>query len=148
MYVEIQFTVPWSYSEEEDTTFPLPDDYKYWRPLVSHFLKKADSIEFHCWNEEQEAIKEIQSIVNCSVHAGDNMTLFQFSNVQNIQDFLLNKYEIENKFKWFTVNLIRYGEIIFHSGHWATEFAVNAESAEETAWIQSVTPTNTEFLFY
>jgi hypothetical protein len=146
--MEIQFTIPWSHSEEVDTAFPLPDDYEYWRPLASHFLAKTNTIEIHCWNEEQEAIMEIQSVPNCSVHVGDNMTILEFSNVPNLSDFLLNNYEKENRFKWFTVNLIRHGEIIFHSGHWATEIAVTAENAEEAAWIQSVTPENTEFVFY
>lgn len=146
--MEIQFTIPWSYSIEEDTVFPLPDDYEYWRPLVSHFLNKTDTVEIHCWNEEKEAIKEIKSVPNCSVLVGDNMTIFKFTNVQNLPDFLLNKYEMVNKFKWFTVNFIHHGEIIFHSGHWATEFAVTAGNDEEAAWIQSVTPKNTEFFFY
>jgi hypothetical protein len=147
MYVEIHFTIAWS-SEEGPSAFPLPDDYEYWRALVPHFLNKTDSIEIHCWNEEQEAIKEIQSELDCSVHVGDNMTIFKGSNVQTLPDILLNKYEMKNKFKWFTVNLIRHGEIIFHSGHWATEFAVTAENAEEAAWVQSVTPKDTEFFFY
>ncbi|MFT9597419.1 hypothetical protein [Mesobacillus sp.] len=146
--MEVQFTVPWSYSEKVDTTFPLTDDYEYWRPLVEHFLERTDTVEIHCWNEEQVAIKEIQSVLNSSVHVGDHMTVFKISNDKSAQDILLNKYEKNHKFKWFTVNLIRQGEVIFHSGHWATEFAVTIKNAEEVPWIQKITPKNTDFLIY
>ncbi|MBT2691537.1 hypothetical protein [Bacillus sp. ISL-55] len=146
--MEVQFTVPWCSSQEVDDTFPLPDDYKYWRPLVAHFLEETDTVEIHCWNEEQEVILEIQTILKSSVHVSEHMTVFKITNDKSAQDILLNKYEKNHRFKWFTVNLIQQSEVIFHSGHWATEFAVTAKNSEEASWIQSVTPTNTDFLFY
>ncbi|GAM14960.1 hypothetical protein [Mesobacillus selenatarsenatis] len=146
--MEVQFTVPWSYSDEVDTTFPLPDDYEYWRPLVKHFLERTDTVEIHCWNEEQEAIQGIQSVLNSSVQVGSHMTIIEISNDKNVQDILLNKYKKNNRFKWFTVNLMFHGEVIFHSGHWATEFAFTARNTEEALWIQGVTPRNTDFFFY
>lgn len=146
--MEVQFTVPWSYSEEVDTTFPLPDDYEYWEPLVSRFLEGTDTVEIHCWNEEQEAIQEVQSVLNCSVHVSDHITVFKITNTKSAKDILLSKYEKNHRFKWFTVNLIRQGELIFHSGHWATEFAVTVKNAEEASKIKTITPKNTDFFIY
>ncbi|WLR57580.1 hypothetical protein LC048_12425 [Mesobacillus subterraneus] len=146
--MKVQFTIPWSYSEEVDTTFPLPDDYMYWKPLVEHFLEGIDIVEIHCWNEEQDVIQEIQSDYNSFVHVSDHMTVFKMTNINTAKELLLNKCEKDHRFKWFTVNFIMQGEVIFHSSHWATEFAVTAKNSAEAAWIQSVTPKNTDFLFY
>ncbi|WP_423410092.1 hypothetical protein AABM38_09190 [Heyndrickxia sp. MSNUG] len=145
--MEVQFTVPW-FTFDENPTYPLPENYNYWVPLTQYYLKKTNLIEIHCWNEEKEILTEINSLFGAVINVETNLTIFKFSKNRKIEDYLTQQYKVAEKFKWFTVNFYSGSNVIFHSGHWATEFVVLDPGKADMDFIKAVTPSDTNFLQY
>lgn len=145
--MEVQFTIPW-FTYDEKSTFPLPENYHYWVPLIQNYLNKTELIEIHCWNEEKEILTEINSLFDTASNVETNLTIFKFSKNRKIEDYLTQHYEMGKKFKWFTVNFYKGSNVIFHSGHWATEFVILDPGKADMDFIRAVTPSDTNFLQY
>ena len=144
--MNIAFNIP-TYTIDNDT-FPIPlsGNYDYWVTIVETFLAKSNTIEIHCWNDENGVIEEITSLHKQAfqIVIEENLTIFKDSRTSNLVQYLLYNFMSENgNFKWFTVNLIKDTESVFHSGHWATEFFIPNISEEEVRFIKSVTPVDT-----
>lgn len=147
----LSFHIP-TYSDDNSShPKPVNDNYDYWVPLLNYFLAKSDTVEFHCWNEEVEIIEEIKSFQNGKIEVvkEENLTIFKGNNIFIFSDYLINHYNIninkDRKFKWFTVNLNKGVESVFHSGHWGTEFFVPGVNEKDITFIKSVTPSKTIF---
>ncbi|MCM3667252.1 hypothetical protein M3204_22910 [Mesobacillus subterraneus] len=130
-----------------DSAIPKPDidNYNYWISLINYYLKKADTIEIHCWNEEIETIEELDSL-NLEMVNEENITIFKGKKTPVLSNYLLNSYM--NKFrecKWFTVNLESGMDIVMHSGHWGTEFVIPNPKEKDIQFIKSVVPPETSF---
>lgn len=127
---------------------PISGNYDYWLPLLSIFLEKADSVEIHCWNEEANTIEEISSLFSnaLTIRFDGDVSIFKGTKTSTLTDYI-QKHHMNKKgeFKWFTVNLLKELTLMFHSGHWGTEFFVPAVSHKEIAFIKSVSPTGTNF---
>ncbi|MCT8136685.1 hypothetical protein H1D32_02325 [Anaerobacillus sp. CMMVII] len=137
---------------EGDSSFPKPvtGNYDYWVPILSYFLEESDMIEIHCWNEEAETIKEVKSLhKGLELASKGHLTIIKGSKTDAITDYLLNNH-LSNRgdFKWFTVNLIKEYQPLFHSGHWGTQFFAEAVTEEEIAFITSVLPEESNLLQY
>jgi hypothetical protein len=130
-----------------DSTFPKPDieNYNYWVSLLSYYLKKADTIEIHCWNEEIETIEELDSL-NLVMVNEENITIFKGKKTPDLSNYLLNNFmNIFGEFKWFTVNLDSGKDLVMHSGHWGTEFLIAHATEKDIQFIKSVVPPETGF---
>ncbi|MBM7663521.1 hypothetical protein JOC85_004399 [Bacillus mesophilus] len=135
---------------EANSTFPKPvnDDYNYWIALIKHYVTKSDTIEIQCWNEETEIIDEINSLFidEFEMVKEENLTIFKGAISSSLLEYLSNK-SVSNKgeLKWFTINLEKLMSPVFHSGHWGTELFIPNITKEDTAFIKSVTPNESEF---
>ncbi|EDL63492.1 hypothetical protein [Bacillus sp. SG-1] len=107
--MNLYFLIP-TYTEG-DSTFPKPvsGDYKYWFSLISAFLKKSDTIEIHCWNEEIDTVEEIVSLKQGFKKINEeNLTIFKGKVTSIIIKFILNNYcNKQGELKWFTLNLYK-----------------------------------------
>lgn len=147
--MNIAINIP-TYTIDNDT-FPIPlnGNYGYWVSLAETFLAKSNTIEIHCWNEENGIIEEITSLHKQAfqIVKEENLTIFKGNRTSILSKYLLNNFKSENgNFKWFTVNLIKDNESIFHSGHWDTEFFIPKLLEEEVRFIKSVIPDDTSLL--
>ncbi|WP_264806840.1 hypothetical protein [Cytobacillus sp. NCCP-133] len=133
-----------------NSAFPKPinDQYDYWMPLINYFLSKADTIEFHCWNEENKVVEEIKCL-NINKIEMQDITIFKGEINSALTGYLLNQYlDDNNNFKWFTVDLIHDKVPVCHSGHWGTEFFVPNAQEKDAAMIKKAVSTETSLHQY
>lgn len=145
MQKKVVFHIP-TYSTK-NSAFPRPynDQYVHWVPLLKYYLKKANGIEFHCWNEEKETISEIQSF-QLETMIGNNITIFKGDKTESLSSYLLTNYlNCNGELKWFTVNLFNNQQLILHSSHWGTEFYVPKAVEPDYSFMRNVTPIETTF---
>lgn len=137
----------------EESAFPWPEcgDYLYWPPLISHFLKTANHIEIHCWNEEIDVTEELVMLFAASLEKDMKEKYTVFSGFLNAE---IKKYLTENctnvkgEFKWFSIFLSSDKNTEFHAEHWATEFFVPDISEAENLYVRKILPENTSFYLY
>lgn len=150
MKYQLHFTFS-TYQIGRDGFTQIQEDYSYWVPLMKHFIEKSDTVEIHCWNEEDEVIKETKSLVKEPPELPENMklTIFRGKLTDDISHYLLYNHiaETEN-IKWFSIFLSKGDTTMFHSEHWGTEFFAPNLSEEEIAYITSVMPKDTNFHQY
>lgn len=151
MKYKLHFTIP-TFTEDLDT-FPIPENenYDYWVPLISYFLKQSTIIEIHCWNDEKDVIKETALLFKDSfkIVNGREVTVIKGSKTDNISNHLLyENLKTNGKLKWFSVFFINNNTPLFHSEHWGTEFFAPDLSEENIAYIKSITPAGTDFHQY
>ncbi len=135
----------------EGESFPLQESYTYWTTLMEHYLKQADTVEIHCWNEETEVIEETRSQFRDSfiISREGGLTRFEGSVTAEVADHLLhNHLHKGGRLKWFTIFLSKAGEAIFHSEHWGTEFFTPHVTQQEIEFIKSVMPEETSYNQY
>lgn len=122
-----------------EQNFSTLEPKSYWSQIVKCFLRKADSFEIHCWNEETTTIEEIKShfYLETDIIQEENLTIFHGENTTAFAHYILNKAEA---LKWFTVNLMKGQTIVFHSGHWGTEIFVPNVTEQEISFIKRVSP--------
>ncbi|MGG4488092.1 hypothetical protein [Metabacillus idriensis] len=138
--MNLHIQIPAASTLESDSAFRMPENYYYWTPLAAYYLKQSRLIEIHCWNDEIQAIDELEELGVFKVEAEQNMTIFKGELSVETADFLLNHFlDGEGKFKWFSVFADH-----FSSEHWATEIIVEAADEKEIARISSVTPAETQ----
>ena len=123
----------------------------FWVPLVNYFLSKSDTIEIHCWNEEEVVIEETKSMLKGSfeIILENNLTIFKGNKALDVVNHLLTyNVDIEGKIKWFSVFLSKSDTTIFHSEHWGREFFAPNVNEKDIAFIKSVMPNETNFIQY
>ncbi|MER2261495.1 MAG: hypothetical protein ABS934_05720 [Psychrobacillus sp.] len=123
----------------------------YWVPLMNYFLSQSDTLEIHCWNEEEVVIEETKSMLEDSfeIIMENNLTVFKGNKVLDIVNHLLsNNVNVEGKIKWFSIFLSKNSTTIFHSEHWGTEFFAPNVNEKDIAFIKSVMPKETNFNQY
>ena len=136
-YMYINFT------EAEDK-----QDYGYWLQLVAYYLKLADSIDLHVWNEEVEVIRELEE--KTTLHKRDltplMMTGFTGAITPELIHFILNEsFNSSGAIKWFSMFFKREGKLLFESGHNGSELIAQNPDAKEIAMMKSVLPVNATF---
>ncbi|WP_349409895.1 hypothetical protein [Pseudalkalibacillus sp. SCS-8] len=133
---------------EEHEVFPKPKDYLYWKPLMSYFLKHSDTVEFQCWMDEQAVVREVESTVKDGERSVDgSMVIVKTAITHEIEAYIVNQFvSAEGKLKWFSVFLSREDRPCFHGEHWGTEFTAFNYSKEDMAFVQSVVPSDTQFI--
>jgi len=150
MKYQLHFTFP-TFQTGHDGYTPILEDYSYWVPLMKHFIEKSDTVEIHCWSDEDEVIKETKALVKEPPELPEDMklTIFRGKLTDDISHYLLYNHiaETEN-IKWFSIFLSKGDTTMFHSEHWGTEFFAPNLSEEEIAYITSVTPKDTYFHQY
>lgn len=135
-----------------ESAFRIPEDdnYDYWVPLSKYYFEKSDNVEIHCWNEELNVIEETKTISNVlEISCENGLTYLKGPLTLEIMNYILyNAVNKKGEFKWFSIFLRKGSDTIFHSEHWATEFFVPDVTEKDTAYIHTVTPTNTNFNQY
>jgi hypothetical protein len=136
----------------DDSRFPRPDkgNYDYWALLMGYFLMKSDTIEIHCWTDENEAINELYSleIAGFELTESELEHIVEFKAVvtTEVMDIVLKHHvNQKGKLKWFTVNLDSESNSLFHSGHWGTELVAFQVNDVDIEYIKSVVPKGTTF---
>jgi hypothetical protein len=150
MKYQLHFTFP-TFQTGHDGYTPIQEDYSYWVPLMKHFIEKSDTVEIHCWNDEDEVIKETKALVKELPKLPEDMTLtiFRGKLTDDISHYLLYNHIAETKnIKWFSIFLSKGDTTVFHSEHWGTEFFAPNLSQEEITYITSVMPKDTNFHQY
>ena len=134
--------------------FSVSGEYEkidYWVPLMNYFLSLSDTIEIHCWNEEEVVVEETKSMLKGSFEAipENNLTIFKGNKALDVVKHLLsNNVNIEGKIKWFSIFLSKNSTTIFHSEHWGMEFFAPNVNEKDITFIKSVMPIGTNFNQY
>lgn len=130
--------------DEFSMRVPENEDYGYWLLLMDRFLKTANQIEIHCWNEELEAMEGLES--HLQKHEEGLYTVFSGEMSLALNQLLTEEYLDSNgEFKWFSVFLSSNGTTVFTAEHWATEFFVPDISKETELYIRKIMPAETSF---
>ncbi|MFS1519181.1 hypothetical protein [Bacillus sp. SM2101] len=135
---------------KEDSWIGVPLNYDYWIPLIKHFLKHSNTIEIHCWNEEQVIFDELLLInEDYTMDVMHGMTIIKTALSPELISLLTTKYlDKTGKIKWFSLFFYKDGNITFNSEHWGTEFVVSALNKGEAQTIRSIMPKDTNFHEY
>ncbi|MEK4245251.1 hypothetical protein MKZ20_07880 [Psychrobacillus sp. FSL K6-2684] len=141
--MENNFFIYVNFSEENDT-----QDYKYWFSFIKYFIKSADSIEFHLWNEEVETIKELSLKTDLKKICLDRLKMVSFVGDinQNLINYILEEsLNNHGEVKWFSIFLKFKGNLFFESSHWGSEINIENPNENEINMIKSVLPKNATF---
>ena len=151
MQNHIIFTIPSYLDYKLESPILERENYDYWAALFEYFLAKTDTIEIHCWNDENDTIEEIKSLIleKNEIRKEGELTIFQASNTPAFAEYLLkNNLNEQREIKWFTVNVNKDNVLVFHSGHWGTEFYVPNVMEDDLLYIKKVTPDETDTHHY
>src|SRR4051812_29716217 len=91
--------------------FSITAEYEknnYWVSLMNYYLAQSDTIEIHCWNEEEVVVEETKSILKGTfeINSENNLTIFKGNPVLVVVNHLLsNNVGPEGKIKWFSIFL-------------------------------------------
>lgn len=133
-------------NHSEETNTPL--DYKYWFFLIDYFIKSADFIEFHIWNDEVEIIEELSlktDLERVSLHP-IKMVCYRGDIHQKLTNYILNEsLNQSGNIKWFSVFLKQNGNLIYESSHWGSEINIENPDKIEIEKIKNVLPKNATF---
>lgn len=133
--------------DEFSTRVPENADYGYWLLLTDRFLKTANQIEIHCWNEELEAMEGLKS--HLQKQEEELYTMFSGELNPALKQLLTEEYLDSNgRFKWFSIFLSSDETAIFNAEHWATEFFIPDISKETELYIRKIMPADTFFHLY
>lgn len=127
------------------------ENIDYWVPLMNYFLSQSDTIEIHCWNEEEVVVEETKSIVKGSFETiiENELIIFKgYKTIDVVNHLLFNNVDIKGKVKWFTIFLSKNDTTIFHSEHWGMEFFAPNVNEKDIEFIKSVMPIETNFNQY
>lgn len=122
-----------TYSSDSDNGMHYAEDYSFWNPLIEHFLSKMDTFEIHCWEDEQAVVDEITRELNSVKCRKEGKVLIVKGELTDkTKNFLLtNSLNDDGQLKWFSVFLLRNGNILFSSEHYGTEFTGSGLNVEQ-----------------
>ncbi|HEY8422495.1 MAG TPA: hypothetical protein VIL05_12270 [Thermoclostridium sp.] len=119
----------------------VPDDYGFWEPLMSYFIKKCTHFRIDCWIEETAAIERAKIYGENIDICVNNMKAFTGEITgQFISELLQEPFDDEGKIKWFSVFLMDGDKHIFSSEHYGSEFAAMYLTEEDVEYVRSVMP--------
>ncbi|WP_038290602.1 hypothetical protein [Acetivibrio straminisolvens] len=123
-------------------------EFDFWRILVEYFLDEADSIRIDCWNEEESIINKILSFSSSvDKESSERMTILTLPvNEKTVEQILYNAFDEKRRIKWFSLFLVRDGEVFFSSEHYGKEFSITGITKDELKWVKCVVPKN--FIFH
>lgn len=116
----------------------------YWRILIEHFIVDADYIRIDCWNEEESVINELSTLCHELDKVSNNrMTIFTLlNNKTSVHEFIYNAFHPNRKLKWFSMFLIKDGQVYFSSEDYGNIFSMNGLTKDELNWVKHVMPKN------
>ncbi|MEK5216469.1 MULTISPECIES: hypothetical protein [Bacillales] len=122
--------------------------YKYWFLLIDYYIKTANFIEFHVWNDEVETIEELSLKTN--LEKIDlypmKMVCFQGDINKNLINFISQESLNQNgDIKWFSLFLKCNGNCFFESSHWGSEINVENPDKNEIKMLKDMMPKNAVF---
>lgn len=120
-------------------------DYKYWFSLIEYFIKFADSIEFHLWNEEVKTINELSLKTVLKRIGLEHLKMVSFVGDinQNLINYILKEsLNDHGEIKWFSIFLKYDGNCFFETSHWGSEINIENPDENEIKIIKSVLPKN------
>lgn len=141
--MENNFFIYVNFSEENNT-----QDYKYWFTLIEYFIKSANSLEIHLWNEEVETIKELRLKTDLKKISLERLNMVSFVgdiNPKLINYILKESFNNHGEVKWFSIFLKNKGNLFFESSHWGSEINIENPNENEIKMIKSVLPKNATF---
>lgn len=116
--------------------------------LIDYFIKSADFLKFHIWNEEVEVIEELSlktDLERVSLHPL-KMVCFQGDINQKLTNYILNESLNQlGNIKWFSLFLEHNGELIFESSHWGSEINIMNPDKNEIEIFKNILPWNATF---
>lgn len=120
----------------------IADDISYWVPLMSYFFNESNSIEIHCWTEEEQVNAEIQQqLPELAIKQELYMTIYTGDLTEKIIGFLTqNPVREDGQLKWFSIFLSNHDSHLFSSEHYGTEFYAGNLNMEQIKFIKSVMP--------
>ncbi|ALC90456.1 hypothetical protein AM500_12165 [Bacillus sp. FJAT-18017] len=149
MRTNLYFTIPTITDEYSTSTMPYTLKYDYWQPLVNYFIPKADTIEIHCWTEEEQILTELNNFFHGDGKIEENLAIFKGNLNLILEELVANHFSgTDSTFKWFTLNLLQSEILVFHSGHWATEFFVPEANDKEWEQLVRIMPKGKDWLRY
>lgn len=108
------------------------EDYSWWPELVKKIASKADKFEIRCWPDEPEAIATGQRFGRQIENKRTTEAVFKGPITEAFLQHICRDYLDEaGALKWFTLNLYRGEEGLFHSGHYGSEPVVYVKTKEE-----------------
>lgn len=130
-------------SEEKDN-----QDYTYWFSLMEYYLRSADFVEFHIWNEEVEIINELSLKTELHKDSLEPMKMVRFAGDVNellISYILKEGLNTHGEIKWFSIFLRNNEKLVFETSHWGAEINIENPDENEIKKIKSVLPKNATF---
>lgn len=131
-----------------DSKVGFSEDISYWLNLWDNYINEFQNVVIHCWNEETEAIEELNQITDISVKEG-LITSFTLSLTEDTRTFLReHSADANGGLKWFTLFFQIDNENRLVIGHYGSEivfFFVNKEHAEK---FMSLFPETVSSQFY
>lgn len=119
----------------------IPNNYDFWTPLMSYFIKKSTHFRIDCWINEKEPIdraKDFGSIIDTDIK---NMKIFEGKITDDfIKELIYNPFDDEGKIKWFSIFLMKGEEDVISSEHYGREFATGWLGKEDINYISSIIP--------
>ncbi|WP_043932100.1 hypothetical protein [Bacillus sp. EB01] len=148
MRTNLYFSIPTITDEHSTSIMPYTLKYDYWQPLVNFFIPKADTIEIHCWNEEEQILTKLKNFfLDGKIEYQENLTIFKGNLDPGLEELVVNHFSgTDSTLKWFTLNLLHSETLVFHSGHWATEFFVSEANDKDMEPLVRIMPKGTDWL--
>jgi len=128
----------------------IADDISYWVPLMNYFFNESNSIEIHCWTEEEQVNEEIQQeLPELPVKKELYMSIYTGALTEEIIGFLTkNPFKENGRLKWFSIFLSSNDSHLFSSEHYGTEFYARNLNVEQIKFIKSVMPEDINLLIW
>lgn len=147
MKENLHFSIGFFEDVEFSPYVPENADYGYWLMLAERFLKLGQQIEIHCWNEEQEAMRGLEDLLQKQQES--QYAAFSGEVTPELMHLLMKDYlNSDGGFKWFSIFLSSDETTISTFEHWATEFFVPDISKETELYIRKIMPAETNFHLY
>lgn len=119
-----------------DSKTAFAEDTSYWLSIWKDYINEFQSVVIHCWNEETEAIAELDSIAEYTTKEG-LITLFTISLTEDNRAFF-KEHSVDPRggLKWFTLFFQVDGEERLEVGHYGSEIVVyNVDEAQAEKFI-------------
>lgn len=127
----------------------IPTNYNFWKPLLSHFIKKSTHFRIDCWIDEEAAIERAEVFGKILDTGINNMKVFTSEITEEfIFELIQNPFDEEGKIKWFSIFLMDGDRYVFSAEHYGSEFAAECSTKEEVEYIQLIIPKDFHFDVY
>ncbi|WP_313894484.1 hypothetical protein [Psychrobacillus sp.] len=131
-----------------DSKTAFAEDTSYWLNMWEDYINVFQSVVIHCWNEETEAITELDSIAEFTIKEG-LITLFTISLTEGNRAFL-KEHSVDPRggLKWFTLFFQVNGEERLEVGHYGSEIVVYKVDEEQAEKFIALFPESSSSHYY